>query len=42
MVANWKLALIITVVVPLVGFQSFAQMKLLVGLNRKAKVHVAD
>ena len=44
MVANWKLALIITVVVPLVGFQSFAQMKLLVGvgLNRNAKVHVAD
>ena len=39
MVANWKLALIITVVVPLVGFQGYAQMKFLKGLNKNAKVH---
>ncbi|KAM0895970.1 hypothetical protein ACQ4PT_023491 [Festuca glaucescens] len=38
MVANWKLALIITVVVPLVGFQGYAQMKFLKGLNKSAKV----
>ncbi|KAL6884597.1 hypothetical protein ACP4OV_010533 [Aristida adscensionis] len=38
MVANWKLALIITVVVPLVGFQAYAQMKFLKGLNRNAKL----
>lgn len=37
-VANWKLALIITVVVPFVGFQGYAQMKFLKGLNRNAKV----
>jgi len=39
MVANWKLALIITVVVPLVGFQGYAQVKFLKGLNKNAKVH---
>ncbi|CAO2208334.1 unnamed protein product [Urochloa humidicola] len=38
MVANWKLALIITVVVPFVGFQAYAQMKFLKGLNRNAKL----
>uniref|UniRef100_K3XDV4 MDR-like ABC transporter n=1 Tax=Setaria italica TaxID=4555 RepID=K3XDV4_SETIT len=38
MVANWKLALIITVVVPFVGFQAYAQMKFLGGLNRNAKL----
>ncbi|EMS62269.1 ABC transporter B family member 4 [Triticum urartu] len=38
MVANWKLALIITVVVPLVGFQAYAQMKFLKGLNKNAKL----
>ena len=38
MVANWKLALIITVVVPFVGFQAYAQMKFLKGLNKNAKV----
>ncbi|KAF8730446.1 hypothetical protein HU200_017024 [Digitaria exilis] len=38
MVANWKLALIITVVVPFVGFQAYAQMKFLKGLNRDAKL----
>lgn len=38
MVANWKLALIITVVVPLVGFQGYAQMKFLKGLNKDAKL----
>ncbi|XP_066311948.1 ABC transporter B family member 3-like [Miscanthus floridulus] len=37
-VANWKLALIITVVVPFVGFQGYAQMKFLKGLNRNAKL----
>ena len=38
MVANWKLAMIITVVVPLVGFQGYAQIKFLKGLNKNAKV----
>ncbi|XP_047051167.1 ABC transporter B family member 4-like [Lolium rigidum] len=38
MVANWKLALIITVVVPLVGFQAYAQMKFLKGPNKNAKL----
>lgn len=38
MVANWKLALIITVVVPFVGFQAYAQMKFLKGLNKNAKL----
>ncbi|XP_025814011.1 ABC transporter B family member 4-like isoform X2 [Panicum hallii] len=38
MVANWKLALIITVVVPLVGFQGYAQVKFLKGLNKNAKL----
>ncbi|GJM94219.1 hypothetical protein PR202_ga10847 [Eleusine coracana subsp. coracana] len=38
MVANWKLAMIITVVVPLVGFQGYAQMKFLKGLNKNAKL----
>jgi hypothetical protein len=42
MVANWKLALIITVVVPLVGFQGYAQMKFLKGLNKSAKVHALN
>ena len=42
MVANWKLALIITVVVPLVGIQAYAQMKLLKGLNKNAKVHAIN
>lgn len=39
MVANWKLTLIITVVVPLVGFQAYAQMMFLKGFNKNAKVH---
>jgi ATP-binding cassette, subfamily B (MDR/TAP), member 1 len=39
MVANWKLAMIITAVIPLVGFQGYAQMKFLKGLNKNAKVH---
>ncbi|XP_062212545.1 ABC transporter B family member 4-like isoform X2 [Phragmites australis] len=38
MVANWKLAMIITVVVPLVGFQGYAQIKFLKGLNKNAKL----
>ncbi|TVU33976.1 hypothetical protein EJB05_15795 [Eragrostis curvula] len=38
MVANWKLAMLITVVVPLVGFQGYAQMKFLRGLNKNAKL----
>ena len=42
MVANWKLALIITVVVPLVGFQGYAQIKFLEGLNKNAKVYVMN
>ena len=38
MVANWKLALIITVVIPFVAFQTYAQIVFLKGLNRNAKV----
>jgi ABC-type multidrug transport system fused ATPase/permease subunit len=38
MVANWKLALVITVVIPFVAFQAYAQMLFLKGLNRNAKV----
>ncbi|CAO2177105.1 unnamed protein product [Urochloa humidicola] len=38
MVANWKLALIITVVAPLMGLQAYAQMLFLNGLNKNAKV----
>ncbi|TVU07290.1 hypothetical protein EJB05_47339, partial [Eragrostis curvula] len=37
MVANCKLALIIIVVIPLVGFQTYAQLKFLKGLNKNAK-----
>jgi ATP-binding cassette subfamily B (MDR/TAP) protein 1 len=40
MVANWKLALIITVVVPFVGVQAYAQTKFLSGINKDAKVHI--
>uniref|UniRef100_A0A0E0JJS6 MDR-like ABC transporter n=1 Tax=Oryza punctata TaxID=4537 RepID=A0A0E0JJS6_ORYPU len=42
MVANWKLALIITVVVPLVGFQAYAQMMFLKGFNKNAKSKYED
>uniref|UniRef100_A0A0E0MXK2 MDR-like ABC transporter n=1 Tax=Oryza rufipogon TaxID=4529 RepID=A0A0E0MXK2_ORYRU len=42
MVANWKLALIITVVVPLVGFQAYAQMMFLKGFNKNAKSKFED
>ncbi|XP_072967674.1 ABC transporter B family member 4-like isoform X3 [Typha angustifolia] len=38
MVANWRLALIVTVVIPLVGFQGYAKIKLLKGFSAKAKV----
>ncbi|KAF8670749.1 hypothetical protein HU200_050414 [Digitaria exilis] len=38
MVANWKLTLIITVVVPFVGFQAYAQMLFLNGLTKNAKL----
>ncbi|XP_072993178.1 LOW QUALITY PROTEIN: ABC transporter B family member 9-like [Typha latifolia] len=38
MVANWKLALIITVVIPLVGLQGYAQIKFLRGFSADAKV----
>uniref|UniRef100_A0ACD5ZQY6 Uncharacterized protein n=2 Tax=Avena sativa TaxID=4498 RepID=A0ACD5ZQY6_AVESA len=38
MVANWKLALIITVVVPFVGFEAYAQMKFVKGLKKSAKL----
>ncbi|CAL4949384.1 unnamed protein product [Urochloa decumbens] len=38
MVANWKLALIITVVAPFFGLQAYAQMLFLNGLNKNAKV----
>uniref|UniRef100_A0ACD5VD07 Uncharacterized protein n=1 Tax=Avena sativa TaxID=4498 RepID=A0ACD5VD07_AVESA len=42
MVANWKLALIITVVVPFVGFQGYAQTKFLKGLNKNAKLNYEE
>ncbi|KAF0917205.1 hypothetical protein E2562_017110 [Oryza meyeriana var. granulata] len=42
MVANWKLALIITVVVPLVGFQAYAQIMFLKGFNKNAKSKYED
>ncbi|XP_006644296.1 ABC transporter B family member 4-like [Oryza brachyantha] len=42
MVANWKLALIVTVVVPLVGFQAYAQMMFLKGFNKNAKSKYED
>lgn len=42
MVANWKLTLIITVVVPFVGFQAYAQMLFLNGLTKNAKVYRMD
>ncbi|XP_072967585.1 ABC transporter B family member 11-like [Typha angustifolia] len=38
MVANWKLALIITVVIPLVGLQAYAQIKFMKGFSADAKV----
>ncbi|KAJ3670699.1 hypothetical protein LUZ60_008125 [Juncus effusus] len=38
MVANWKLALIITVVIPLVGLGSYAEIKTLKGYSADAKV----
>lgn len=37
-VANWKLALMILVMVPLVGLQGYAQMKFLHGFSADAKV----
>ncbi|KAJ8621637.1 hypothetical protein MRB53_030166 [Persea americana] len=37
-VANWKLALIILVLIPLVGLQGFFQMKFLQGFSANAKV----
>jgi ATP-binding cassette subfamily B (MDR/TAP) protein 1 len=38
MVANWQLALIITVVIPLVGLQGYAQVKFLKGFSADAKL----
>ncbi|XP_077250942.1 ABC transporter B family member 9-like [Tasmannia lanceolata] len=38
MVANWRLALIILVLLPLVGLQGYAQMKFLKGFSADAKV----
>ncbi|KAJ4796757.1 ABC transporter B family member 4 [Rhynchospora pubera] len=38
MVANWELALIITVVIPLMGLQGYAQVKFLKGFSADAKV----
>jgi ATP-binding cassette subfamily B (MDR/TAP) protein 1 len=36
--ADWRLALIITCVIPLVGAQGYAQVKFLKGFNEDAKV----
>ncbi|OAY78741.1 ABC transporter B family member 11 [Ananas comosus] len=38
MVASWRLALIITVVIPLVGFQGYAQIKFMKGYSADAKM----
>ncbi|VAI24627.1 unnamed protein product [Triticum turgidum subsp. durum] len=38
MMANWKLALIITVVIPFFGFQTYAQTKFLQGHHKNAKL----
>ncbi|KAG0499942.1 hypothetical protein HPP92_000014 [Vanilla planifolia] len=38
LVANWKLALIILVIIPLVGLQGYAQMKFLHGFSADAKM----
>lgn len=37
-VADWRLALIITFVIPLVGAQGYAQVKFLKGFSEEAKV----
>ncbi|CAD6225495.1 unnamed protein product [Miscanthus lutarioriparius] len=42
MVANWKLALIITVVIPFVAFQTYAQIVFLKGLNSNAKLRYEE
>jgi len=42
MVANWKMTLIITVVLPFVGLQAYAQMLFLKGLNKNSKVYKTD
>ena len=36
--ADWRLALVITCVIPLVGAQGYAQVKFLKGFNEDAKV----
>ena len=36
--ADWRLALIITCVIPLVGVQGYAQVKFLKGFSEEAKV----
>ncbi|PAN30178.2 hypothetical protein PAHAL_5G295800 [Panicum hallii] len=38
MVANWKMTLIITFVLPFVGLQAYAQMLFLKGVNKNAKL----
>jgi hypothetical protein len=38
MIANWKLCLVILCVIPLVGFQGYAQVKFLKGFSQDAKV----
>ncbi|KAG9447575.1 hypothetical protein H6P81_013703 [Aristolochia fimbriata] len=42
MVANWRLALIILALLPLVGLQGYAQMKFLTGFSADAKVMYED
>jgi ATP-binding cassette subfamily B (MDR/TAP) protein 1 len=42
MVANWKMTLIITFVLPFVGLQAYAQMLFLKGVNKNAKVYKMD
>jgi ATP-binding cassette subfamily B (MDR/TAP) protein 1 len=36
--ADWRLALVITCVIPLVGIQGYAQVKFLKGFSEEAKV----
>lgn len=40
MIADWKLCLIIICVIPLVGLQSYAQIKFLKGFSEDAKVRI--
>ena len=38
MITNWRLALVVLVLIPLVGLQGYAQIKFLKGFSQDAKV----